>query len=69
MHFISFEGEWKKSQVEMTTLKVRKQTLISFIFLKKFLCFNFNSSLTPKKLFWMAFVYVYIVINFYEIYH
>ncbi len=31
MHFISFEGEWKKSQVEMTTLKVRKQTLISFI--------------------------------------
>ncbi len=53
----------------MTTLKVRKQTLISFIFLKKFLCFNFNSSFTPKKLFWMAFVYVYIVINFYEIYH
>jgi hypothetical protein len=33
------------------------------------LCFNFNSSLTPKRLFCVAFVYVYIVINFYDIYH
>jgi hypothetical protein len=24
MHFISFEGEWRKSQIEVTTLKVKE---------------------------------------------
>jgi len=33
------------------------------------LCFNFDSSLIPKRLFCMAFVYVYIVINFDDIYY
>jgi hypothetical protein len=60
----------EKSEVEMTTLKVREKKLLfhSFNFFFSFY-FNFNSSLIPKRLFCMAFVCVYIVINFYEIYH
>ncbi len=66
---VNEEGLKLGPRVEVTTLKVKNKLLFhSLIFLFS-LCFNFNSSLTPRKLFCMAFVYVYIVINFYDIYH